>query len=343
MCLAQSAERLGVPSLHAHSANKRRVRMSRFGARSVASFQCAAIFATMKGLLGIISLAAGCCVATAASKSVWNNPPKRAPAPIQHGTFHSAALKTEVGYNICLPPQYAEKPSERFPVIYYFHGYEGNESSYLEYAKYWREAVSRFGPSILVFVNGGGTSFFCDSADGSMPAETLVVKELVPHIDQKFRTITNASARSLHGYSMGGFGALKLAFKFPGLFGSAVAYGATLGDAADFKKHLDKVFAQVFGNDPKRFADNDPLVLAERNAGKLRGHVDVSLIVGTKDEFLARNRLLRDKLQQSRIPVAYEEIRGAGHKKDDLYDPAALHAFEFSAKQFKEGSPKRSR
>jgi endo-1,4-beta-xylanase len=295
----------------------------------------------MKGILGIVSLAVSCCAAAAASKSTWNNPPKRASAPIQHGTFRSATLKTEVGYNICLPPQYAEKSSDRFPVIYYLHGYEGNESSYLEYVKYWREAVSRFGPSILVFVNGGETSFFCDSADGSMPAETLVVKELIPHIDEKFRTVTSASGRSLHGYSMGGFGALKLAFKYPEMFGSAVAYGATLSEAPDFKKHLGKVFGQVFGNDPKRFAENDPLVLAERNAERIRGHVDVNLIVGTKDEFLSRNRLLRDRLQQLKISVAYEEVRGAGHKKDDLYEPAALHAFEFTAKKLKETSPKR--
>lgn len=296
----------------------------------------------MKGLffLGIALVALS---SPAEAKTSWNNPPKRAAAPIQHGTFRSAALKAEVGYNICLPPQYSDKSSERFPVVYYLHGYEGNESSYLDYAKYWRQTVSRFGPSILVFVNGGETSFFCDSADGAVPAETVIVKELIPHIDQKFRTITTASGRSLHGYSMGGFGALKLAFKFPETFGSAVAYGATLSDAADFKKHLGKVFAQVFGNDSKRFAENDPVALAERNAEKLRGHVAVSLIVGTKDEFLDRNRVLRDKLQQLKIPVAYEEVRGAGHKKDDLYEPAALHAFQFSAKQFKETSQQKTR
>jgi enterochelin esterase-like enzyme len=163
------------------------------------------------------------------------------------------------------------------------------------------------------------------------------VKELVPHIDQKFRTLTNAVNRSLHGYSMGGSGTLKLAFKYPEMFGSAVAYGAILGDAADFKNHLGKVYAQMFGNDPKRFAENDPFVLAEKNAEKIRARVAVNLIVGTKDDFLARNRALRDKLQQLKIPVAYEEIRGAGHKKDDLYEPAALNAFEFSIKHFASG------
>jgi len=282
-----------------------------------------------------------CLVATALAKDSWNNPPKRADRSIQHGTFRSGAIKTDVGYNICLPPQYDAKNQQRFPVIYYLHGYEGNESSYLEYAKYWRDAASRFGPAILVFVNGGETSFFCDSPNGAVPAETLLVKELIPHIDQTFRTVTNSAGRSLHGYSMGGFGALKLAFKYPETFGSVVAYGATLSDAAEFKKHLGKVFAQMFGTDPKRFADNDPFALVERNAEKIHNRVAVSMVVGTKDDFLARNRALHEKLQQLKIQHSYEEVRGAGHKKDDLYEPAALRGFEFSAKHFEKSDRNR--
>ncbi len=276
-------------------------------------------------VLGALSLVA---------KDSWNNPPRRTAPDLQHGTFHSGSLKTDVGYNICLPPQYHAQPERSFPVIYYLHGYEGNESSYLEYADYWRGAVKASGPVILVFVHGGATSFFCDAPDGSVPGETLVVRELIPHLEQKFRMRTNASARSLHGYSMGGFGALKLAFKYPGTFGSVVAYGATLSEAAEFKKQLGKVFAQMFGNALNRFADNDPVVLAARNAEQIRGRVAVSLIVGSKDDFLPRNRVLHEKLQQLEIPHRYEEVRGAGHNKNDLYQSGARSAFEFSAKCF---------
>ena len=268
------------------------------------------------------------------AKTTWSNPPRRAGPGIQHGTFRSASLKTDVGYNVCLPAEYSAQSKQRFPVIYYLHGYEGNESSYLEYAKYWREACKRFGPTILVFVNGGENSFFCDSPDGSIPGETLILKDLIPHIDGKFRTLAGRNGRSVHGYSMGGFGALKLGLKFPDTFGSVVAYGATLSDAASFKKHLPKVFTQMFGGDANRFAENDPLTLAERNVTPARENAAIDLIVGSKDEFLERNRALRQKLQQLKIKLSYEEVRGAGHDKDDLYEPAALRAFEFSSKHF---------
>jgi S-formylglutathione hydrolase FrmB len=280
-------------------------------------------------------------LSASAAATRWNNPPKQKIEDLKHGTFRSAAMKAEVGYNICLPPQYDKDTKQRFPVIYYLHGYEGHESSYLDYAKYWRDAVQRFGPVILVFVNGGETSFFSDSPDGKIAAETLLVKELVPHLDTTYRTATNAAGRSLHGYSMGGFGALKLAFKHPDTFGSAVAYGATLADAAEFKKHLGKVFSEMFGNDAKRFADNDPFTLAERNAEKIRSHVAIHIVVGSKDDFLERHRALHSKFQQLKIPHGYEEIRGAGHNKDDLYKPAALRALQFSLQRF-DSTPSRS-
>ena len=155
----------------------------------------------MRKFLVIASILVG--VFPLAAKTIWNNPPRRAGTDIQHGTFRSASLKIDVGYNVCLPPDYVAQSKQRFPVIYYLHGYEGNESSYLDYAKYWRDACKRFGPSILVFVNGGETSFFCDSPDGSVPGETLIVKELIPHIDEKFRTIAARGGRSLHGERVG--------------------------------------------------------------------------------------------------------------------------------------------
>ncbi len=266
----------------------------------------------------------------------WNNPPRRADRDIQHGTFLSPSLNTRVGYNVLLPPQYSSNPASRFPVIYYLHGYQGNESSYLEYARHAREAWKSGEPFILVFVNGGETSFFTDSPDRSVPGESVVVKELIPHIDEKFRTRAGRGGRSLHGYSMGGYGALKLAFKFPDRFGSVVSYGATISDEAEFRKHLKKVFQRQFGNDPRRFTENDPVALAERNAERIRGQTAIRVVVGTRDEFLPRHRALRQTLERLKIGHEYEEIRGAKHDKEDLYKSAAVRGFEFSMRHFNE-------
>ena len=256
----------------------------------------------------------------------WNNPPRQGIKGLEHRTFRSASMKRDVGYNICLPPEYRDA-KRQFPVVYYLHGYEGNESSYPAYANYWRQSLPRVGPSILVFVNGGETSFFSDAPDGSIAGET-VVKELIAHVDQTWQTIAERSGRALHGYSMGGFGALKIGFKYPEMFHSIVAYGATLSTAEEMKKHLGKVYAKMFAGDKARFDANNPFALLERNAEQIRQGTRVCLIIGTKDEFLAANRRLNERLKALRISATLREVAGARHKKDAIYEKVGSAGFE---------------
>jgi len=51
------------------------------------------------------------------TSGAWNNPPKDKIAGLTHGTLSSPSMKVEVGYNICLPPEYERMPQQRFPVI----------------------------------------------------------------------------------------------------------------------------------------------------------------------------------------------------------------------------------
>ena|ERR1051325_6342724 len=100
------------------------------------------------------------------------------------------------------------------------------------------------------------------------------------------------------------------------------------------KKKLGKVYAKMFASDANRFAENNPSVIAERNAGKIRNHVGISLIVGSKDEFLERNRALDQRLKELNIPHEFEIVPGAGHDKDDVYAKAATRGFQFSLRHF---------
>jgi len=278
------------------------------------------------GLL-LVSVAVG-----AVGGSSRDNPPKQRVEGMEHRTFRSAAMKVDVGFNICLPPEYKDGKT-RFPVIYYLHGYEGNESSYPAYAEHWRESLPRTGPSILVFANGGETSFFSDAPDGSVMGET-VVKELIAHVDKTYRTVGERSGRSVHGYSMGGFGALKLGFKHPEMFGSVVAYGATLSSAEEMQKHLGKVYAKMFG-DKARFDANNPMTLLEKNAEQVRKGTRVCIVIGSKDEFLDANRRLSERLKALRVPASFHEVPGAKHKKDAIYEKAAARGFECSFEKAK--------
>jgi len=160
----------------------------------------------------------------------WNDPRDLGIPGLQHGTIESASMGRTVGFNIYLPPQYGKEPSRRFPVVYYLHGSTGTESSDAGLAKYVDAAVSsgRIAPVIYVFPNGGAGSYYRDWPSNYVRAETMLIRELLPFVDQHYRTMDRASARGLCGFSMGGSGAIRLVLKYPGLFCTAASLAAAI-------------------------------------------------------------------------------------------------------------------
>ena len=116
----------------------------------------------------------------------WNNPPGNLPTGVEHKTFTSASMKTEVGYNIYLPAAYAAEPNRRFPVIYYLHGRGGTESSLLMAFGLLDKAIAdgKVPPVIYVHAMAGRNSGYVDAPDGSVMGETVVIKE--GHGDRPF-------------------------------------------------------------------------------------------------------------------------------------------------------------
>jgi putative tributyrin esterase len=71
----------------------------------------------------------------------------------------------------------------------------------------------------------GGRGFYCDAVDG--PAyERSLLDDVIGFVDRTFHTIPEREGRVIGGLSMGGYGAIKLALKYPQLFCSAVAHSA---------------------------------------------------------------------------------------------------------------------
>jgi len=137
-------------------------------------------------------------------------------------TMSSNVLKTVVTYDILLPEGYNTDTDKRYPVMYCFHGYGDNNTSWNgQYmgceAKIKSLESQGLEPMIYVFPNGGN-SYWVDRYDGKYPYMTMFVQEFVPMIDATYRTIADASHRGTIGYSMGGFGAMVMAMQHPEVF-----------------------------------------------------------------------------------------------------------------------------
>jgi len=272
----------------------------------------------------------------------WFNPPRNQQPGVEHKGYHSKAMNREVGYNIYLPPGYAAS-AERYRVIYWLHGRNGSESYDQFPVRYLDEGIRKgaLPPMILVYANGGSQSFYSDSFDGKWPAETTLIKELIPHIDATQRTIAARDGRAIQGMSMGGFGALKLGFKYPGLFSSVIGFAGGYLDAGQIKEwRAAKAFATIFNNDTNLLLANHPATFARAHADKIRGRLAVRMYCGTADRLLENNRAMHRLLEELKIPHEYVEFDGIGHNLPKLAEQVKGDGFAFAARHFKLPTPR---
>ncbi len=207
----------------------------------------------------------------------WNNPRDNLPKNVQHRTFTSASMKTEVGYNIYLPEDYAKDPTHAYPVLYYLHGRGGNENDNMGSFGLFDAAIQagKIPPFIYVHAMCGSQSGYVDAPDGSVMGETVFIKELIPHIDATYRTLPFKGARAIEGFSKGGQGALLFAYKFPELFSSAIGYAAGLASGAELRRELPAVFKQMHGDDVAQFDATSAWHFARANAERLKSGIGI--------------------------------------------------------------------
>jgi acetyl esterase/lipase len=250
----------------------------------------------------------------------WVTPAIRAPGVSFH-TFESTAAKVTVSYHVYLPPTYDREPERRFPVVYWLHGSGGGLAGIPKVAAHYAAAIEagRTPPCLVVFVNGMPTGMYVDWKDGSAPVETVIVKELVPHIDATYRTIATREGRMLDGYSMGGYGSARLGFKYPELFRAISIMGGgplqtdLLAGPRAGRRRAEEVLERVYGGDPGYFTSVSPRVLAEQHADAIMRGSLVRQVCGDQDETFANNRDFHEHLERLGIPHTWTVLPGVDH------------------------------
>ena len=155
---------------------------------------------------------------------------------------------------IYLPPGY-DKSKERYPVIYFLHGFAVQDHEMMEWIGFRNlmDSAIKAGylrPSILVLPNSMTKyfgSFYTNSSVAGNWAD-FIGKDVVDYIDKNYRTNAKRNSRGLVGHSMGGTGALKMAMLFADKFSAVYAMSpGALHFSEDFRlSHpaFKKVFEQ---------------------------------------------------------------------------------------------------
>jgi S-formylglutathione hydrolase FrmB len=269
----------------------------------------------------------------------WINHFKTDLPGLSHMTYHSKSMNREIGFSIYLPPMYTDIAvsvggnTKKFPVIYWLHGKGGDEATAfkIKIPQLFHRAIieEKIKPSIMVFPNCGNYSMFCDSFDGKILGETILIKELIPLIDSTYKTTGTREGRSLEGFSMGGFGAVKLAFKFYDLFSSAVTLAGSFHDLESISASRKEIFGAMFGGNDDYFQQNSPYELLKKNADAIKKNIRLKFINGSEDFTLSNNFKLNRALDQAGINYNFKILEGLRHQPAPYYELEGLNCFKF--------------
>jgi S-formylglutathione hydrolase FrmB len=276
----------------------------------------------------------------AAASAVAQNPERNrgrrggTPAALKNFTFREQTLKSEavgreVPFGIYLPAGYDDEANKdvKYPLIVWLHG------MHEDHLRFTHE--SRGGPVLdrvvgegklpaCVFVTafGGSTSMYFNRKDQRW--EDLITVDLLQHVTGNYRVRAEREQRAIMCVSMGGMGALRIAFTKPELFGAVAAHSSAVfaEDPEQLPERLKAYasrlgFDEVFGNPIQKEAWHkaNPLCIANDADAKTLCTLRLYFDAGTEDRygFAAGNKLLHEALDKKGVPHTWRLIDGGGH------------------------------
>ncbi|MFC4094926.1 alpha/beta hydrolase-fold protein [Euzebyella saccharophila] len=187
--------------------------------------------------------------------------------------FPSPSTNTSRRAFVYTPPGYHKDQSKRYPVLYLQHGWGEDETAWSNqgHANLIMDnliAEGKTKPFLIVMTYGmtneikfGGLRNF-----DIKPFQTVLVDELIPYVDQNFRTVADENHRAMGGLSMGGMETRTITMNKPGVFSHYALLSGGVYSPDDIKKEDVKLVFLSCGSkeSPERIKES---VAALKSAG----------------------------------------------------------------------------
>jgi len=237
-------------------------------------------------------------------------------ARVETVRLQSKLVNATLPYTVVLPTDYDTSPNTRYPVLYLLHGLSGHYSDWItrtnvaDYAAQYR---------MIVVTPEGNDSWYTDSA--TVPTdkyESYILKELIPDVQVRYRTIEARYGRAIAGLSMGGYGSLKFGLKSPATFifvGSmSGAFGASHASEQESGATRWASSLKIFGppDSETRIANDLFLLVKALTPESIASLPFFYFDCGTEDAayIFSHNHEFATLMSEKKIPHEYRELPG---------------------------------
>jgi S-formylglutathione hydrolase FrmB len=236
-------------------------------------------------------------------------------ARVETVRLQSKLVNATLPYNVILPADYDASRTTRYPVLYLLHGLDGHYSDWVSRTNI-ADYASEY--SLIVVTPEGNDGWYTDSATVATDKyESYILKELLPDVEERYRTIQARYGRAIAGLSMGGYGAIKFGLKAPQTFAFAAslsgAFGVTRFSEKDIPNNWQdsiELFGPV-GSETRKANDVFDLI-RNVSADRVRFLPYFYFDCGTEDSTLIfpYNRELSALMYEKKIPHEFREMPG---------------------------------
>ena len=197
------------------------------------------------------------------------------PPPTPEGKVELIEPDDSIRYYLYTPPGYTGQEDQPYPVIVHLHG--AMPFPWAIAKRMVRSDISALGnameelsvngtvqPAVIIApYDGFGFSMWSDSSTGHVTVETDIVSKILPNIVETMNVAATRDQTWIQGFSMGGFGALKIGLKYPERFGRVTSWDGAVHDWQTLSDTRPGIVENMFASEAD-FDQHSPWIAAQQ-------------------------------------------------------------------------------
>lgn len=253
--------------------------------------------------------------------------------------FQSKLIGAPAPYSVILPADYETSTTTRYPVLYLLHGLTGHYSDWASRSNVADHAAQY---RMIVVTPEGNDGWYTDNASiATDKYETYILQELIPDVQQRYRTIEARYGRSIAGLSMGGYGAIKFGLKSPNTFAFAASMSGAFAITRIPEKDLGPlgaVLLKLFGptGSETRKANDIFDIVQNMPAARIASLPYFYFDCGTEDPLpglFSSNQDLAKLMVDKKIPHEFRQL--PGDHSWGYWDQQVQHILEIASQKMR--------